>query len=202
MRAARKYPSVVTIAHPFSLAYTNVPRIIRYGLVKKEDIEAMDAVEVINGAVSRSMNKKAGIYAKRNQQGIVGGSDCHSLRELGAVVTYARGHTVKDFLDAVRANQTSVVGRPIGQVRRVPSTIKIAQKQLVYFIPDLPQRYEKVVLRPAKGNKPVLVQKIMNITVNSTHLILHPEELPKEIVYKPLEVAINGAKKMGRYLVD
>lgn len=73
----REQGGVVAIAHPF-----------RGKSIRSEDVvRLVDFVEVANGRSPQRENEKAAELAKRYGKEGIGGSDAHTLREIGNVVT-------------------------------------------------------------------------------------------------------------------
>jgi predicted metal-dependent phosphoesterase TrpH len=169
----KQFDCVVSVAHPFALAYTNVPNTIKKGFVDKSFLEHVDAVEVMNGAITKRKNRKAVEFAQALNKGITGGSDSHSLFELGKIVTYAKADNIQTFLRAVKQGHNFVIGQPIGRIRRVPSLAKSSQKHMAHFFPAIPQRYQ-IVAREVRYRKPMVVEKFNTIKNGGLDLLKKP----------------------------
>ncbi|MFO7711551.1 MAG: PHP-associated domain-containing protein [Candidatus Woesearchaeota archaeon] len=189
LQVAQAYDSVVSIAHPYSPAYTHVPKGIKKGYILPDMLKSVHAVEVINGAMTKGMNNKAMEFADELSCGITGGSDSHSLFEFGKVVTYANAGTIPEFLDCIKNKQSFVRGAPVNQLQRMPSIAKSGQKHMPYLVPSLGQRYEQIVVRPMRYHKPMIVNKLTVISNESKQVIRNPLPAAK-LIYKPLGVVV------------
>lgn len=174
MKAVKGYDCLVSVAHPFSLAYTHVPKNIERGYISPDFLCQIDAIEVLNGAVTRKRNRQAIAFAAELGKAITGGSDSHSIFELGKILTYAKARTVKQFLASVRQGACCVVGVPMPQLLRVPSLAKSSRKHLVHLLPCLQQRYEQIVARPVRHRGPMLVEKLQQLTSEGIELLKTP----------------------------
>ncbi len=77
-----------------------------------EWIGHFDVIETLNGNCHVE-NEIASGLARYFRKGRVGGSDAHDLDQIGAVWTEAEAATIPEFLDRVRAGETTSRGRPI-----------------------------------------------------------------------------------------
>jgi predicted metal-dependent phosphoesterase TrpH len=198
VRVTKGYDCITSVAHPFSVAYTNVPNNIRKGYIDPSFLDHIDAIEVLNGAVSKSANENAIDYAYSLGKSITGGSDAHSLFEIGKIVTYARANSLKDFFEQIKRGRSHVMGKPIGHIKRVPSLLKSVQKHAKFLFPDLSMRYHHIVARPVRYNKPLVLNKIRYISAESIELMKRPIELPKRVIYKPLKIRYKAYRDNGR----
>ncbi|MGM5488520.1 MAG: PHP domain-containing protein [Nanobdellota archaeon] len=189
LRASKGYDCIVSMAHPYSPAYTHVPKGIKKGYIQPTVVSEFDAVEVINGAMTRAMNNRAMSFAEDLSCGITGGSDSHSLFEFGKVITYAKAETVSDFLKCVKRKESFVRGVPVNQIQRVPSMAKSSQKHMAYFVPSLSQRYEQIIVQPMRYHRPILVNRLTILSNESINLLKNPLPAAK-LIYKPLEVVV------------
>ena len=202
VRVTKGYDCITSVAHPFSVAYTNVPNNIRKGYIDPAFLDHIDAIEVLNGAVSKSANENAIDYAYSLGKSITGGSDAHSIFEIGKIVTYAKADSVKRFFDQIKGGRSHVMGKPIGNVKRVPSLLKSVHKHAKFLFPDISMRYHHIVARPIRYNKPLVLNKIRYISAESIELMKRPIEIPKRIIYKPLKIGYtvykNNSKKYDK----
>jgi predicted metal-dependent phosphoesterase TrpH len=137
IEAARRLPSVVVLAHPYSAAYTGVHN----SYFSEERLltiyDMVDGVEVINAENMNKWNLKCTVLGFNLGRGITGGSDGHRVAQMGKAVTLADCVPERDaFLDAVKAGLTKVVGKEIHLLRKVTSnTLKLKSNMRNY--PDL-----------------------------------------------------------------
>ena len=176
---ASQYDSLISVAHPFSHAYTNVPRSIMNGVTDPSFFDYVDAVEVLNGAVSKSRNAKAGEFAASLHMKYTGGSDSHSLFEVGSIVTCAKAKTISEFLQSIKEARNLVVGTPIGRVRRVPSVAKLSHKHLQYLVPAMCRQMEAYLDGKMDYGETILASKIDMIKTESHHFFTRKRHLPQ-----------------------
>ncbi len=137
IEAARRYPAVVVLPHPFSAAYTGVQNSYFSEERLRTIYEMVDGVEVINAENMNKWNLKCTVLGFNLGKGISGGSDGHRLAQMGKAVTLADGPAgCADFLDALKAGLTKVVGKETHLLRKVTSnTMKLKSNMRNY--PDL-----------------------------------------------------------------
>jgi predicted metal-dependent phosphoesterase TrpH len=119
---ARKYDAVIIFPHPYCAMYTGVCNSMFAADRQRELLEMVDGVEVINAGNLKKWNLQCAVLGFNQNKAITGGSDGHSLYQMGKAVTYAK--TPRDrtaFLDAVRAGEARVIGKEIDFIRKVAS---------------------------------------------------------------------------------
>jgi len=186
MDARKQYECLVSIAHPYAPSYTNVPKNIEKGFIDRSVLAQADAIEVLNGAVTRKKNRKAVAFAQSLGKGITGGSDAHSLFETGKVVAYTHAQTISEFLTAIKRQRNFVLGKPVGKMKRMPSLAKSSQKHITYFFPTLPQRYEHVFARNLRYHKPIVAKKIINLKNDSLEFLKQPWQARRRLLPVPI----------------
>jgi predicted metal-dependent phosphoesterase TrpH len=130
IEAAHKYKSIVSFAHPYRILSKTSFHSKEY-LIKKI-YEQADCVEAINGKNFHRENKKALVLAKK---GITGGSDAHSLFELGSTITYVKNcSTTEEFLDNVKKGNATVVGLESSLWKRVAPVYNFIKKKFKKMI--------------------------------------------------------------------
>jgi len=109
-----------------------------------------DGVEVINSENLKRWNLKSALLGFNLARAITGGSDGHSVEQMGHVVTYAAcARSRKAFLDAVSRRQTKVVGTESKLLKKIQSN-SAKLKISINNYPDLVEkniRYGKSVVR-------------------------------------------------------
>ena len=100
----------------------------------------VDGVEVINSENMNKWNLKSALLGFNLNKAISGGSDGHSLYQLGRVVSYAAcANDRRAFLSAVKNGRNKVVGKEIDIFRKVQSGgIKLKSNLKNY--PDLMEK--------------------------------------------------------------
>ena len=146
---ARKFKSVIIFPHPFCAAYTG----IRNSYFPQDRLEgvlsAVDGIEVINSENLNKSNLRGALLGFNLDKGITGGSDGHRISQMGKAVTYAAcKRSRKAFLDAIRENNTKVIGKEVALIRKVTSNgVKLRNNIKNY--PDLVEknlRYSYMVI--------------------------------------------------------
>ena len=137
IEAAKRYPSVVVLPHPFSTAYTGVHNSYFSEERLRAIYDMIDGVEVINAENMNKWNLKSTVLGFNLGKGVSGGSDGHRLAHMGRAVTLAEDACAcGDFLDAFKAGLTKVVGKETHLLRKVTSnTMKLRSSMRHY--PDL-----------------------------------------------------------------
>jgi len=134
IRSAKRYGGMVSLAHPYSYAYANIPKQIKKGNIPKEVLIMADAIETINGVITKGRNNKAIKLATTLGKAFTGGSDAHTLFEVGNVLTYANAFNAKEFLNEVANKRNMVIGKPKNQIIRMGSILKSFNAHLTYKI--------------------------------------------------------------------
>jgi predicted metal-dependent phosphoesterase TrpH len=137
---ARTYGAIVIFPHPFCGLYTGVGSHQFSAERLKNLLDMVDGVEVINSENLNKWNLKSALLGFNLNKAISGGSDGHSLYQLGRVVTYAAcAKNRKAFLDAIVQRENKVVGKEIDILRKVKSNgIKLRSNLKNY--PDIVEK--------------------------------------------------------------
>ena len=146
---ARAFKTVVILPHPYCTAYTGVCN-PQFSMARQKRIfDLVDGVEAINSENLKKWNLKCAVLGFNLDKTVVGGSDGHSLYQIGRVVSYADcNRTRRAFLDAVSQKQNKVVGKEIDIFRKVTSNGLKLRTNLKNY-PDLIEkniRYSYTVL--------------------------------------------------------
>jgi len=137
---AKKSGAVTLFPHPFCGIYTGIAN--HHFEKKRLDrlFDLADGVEVINSENLNKWNLKSALLGFNLNKAISGGSDGHSLYQLGRVVTYAA--CPKDrgaFLASLKNGSNRVVGKEIDILRKVQSNgIKLRSNLKNY--PDIMEK--------------------------------------------------------------
>jgi len=122
VRRARLFKSIVISPHPYSSAYIGICNSSFSRGRQQRLFELIEGVEVINSENLKKWNLKCALLGFNLNKTVTGGSDGHSLYQVGRVVTYARCKSDrKAFLDAVKSKKTKVIGKEIDLFRKVKS---------------------------------------------------------------------------------
>lgn len=145
IRGTRDFGGITAAAHPFCPGMMGLHKAVKREFVPKSAIADIDAFEVVTGVNMKSMTAKSIRLAEKLKKPITGGSDGHSLFELGKVVTYSKASTPKRFLRNIIEHESRVMGKETGFSQRVPSYTKTTRKHLKYIRPFLMQRAQSVI---------------------------------------------------------
>jgi predicted metal-dependent phosphoesterase TrpH len=134
---ANRYDTVVILAHPFCAAYTGVCNLQFPPKRLKGLCDLVDGVEVINAGNINKWNLKCAVFGFNLNKAIVGGSDGHSINQMGRAVTYSDCKSNRgDFLDAIRQGHNKVIGKEIDFLRKFTSN-SLKLRSSIRNCPDL-----------------------------------------------------------------
>ncbi|GAB6909288.1 conserved hypothetical protein [Desulfosarcina cetonica] len=150
LERARKYNGVIIFPHPYSAAFTGICNHSFSENQLHHLLERADGVEVINSENLKRWNLKSALLGFNLNRAITGGSDGHSIQQMGTAVTYADCQpTRKAFLDAVRCQSAKVMGTESKLLRKIKSN-GAKLKVSINNYPDLVEkniRYGRSVIR-------------------------------------------------------
>jgi predicted metal-dependent phosphoesterase TrpH len=121
MKTSAKANCIVAAAHPYGIGWTGIMKKKHKNIVTPQLLKKFDAIEGLNGSSMRDWNKKAHMLALTLDKPVTGGSDGHTLREMGHVLMYAKAKNPRTFLDAVKKKQACVIGRETNLIYNVGS---------------------------------------------------------------------------------
>jgi predicted metal-dependent phosphoesterase TrpH len=119
---ARMFETVIVFPHPYSATFTGI-----HNSYFSEDrlgrlFKMVDGIEVINAENLNKWNLRSALLGFNLDIGVTGGSDGHRLAQMGKVVCYAECKSNRPaFLNAIKKNQTKVIGKEIDLIRKVTS---------------------------------------------------------------------------------
>jgi predicted metal-dependent phosphoesterase TrpH len=118
VRWVEEHGGVAVLAHPFRLSHGVGRRGAESALVS--------ALETKNGHTSEVRNAKAGLVAARRHLGSTGGSDAHTLADLGRAFTEFPGEvaTVNEVLEVIRRGRTEAGGESLRWTGRLWLTLR------------------------------------------------------------------------------
>ncbi len=122
IRCARQHGGITIFPHPFCGLYTGIAN-QHFGKERLEELlYHVDGVEVINSENLNKWNLKSALLGYNLNKAISGGSDGHSLYQMGKVVTYAAcPKDSRSFLAALMSGQNRVMGKEIDILHKVKS---------------------------------------------------------------------------------
>ncbi|MDR0981072.1 MAG: phosphotransferase, partial [Methanocalculaceae archaeon] len=136
VREAKESSGLVIAAHPYGYAMLvrGVLKAIEIGMISPEVLDRIDGLEVICGGLSHPLNTRAEEYAAAHNFSMTGGSDAHTLREVGRAVTSTdETLTPAEFLEAVRHQKTDVIGCERGTADNLLMGTQVMTKYVPYL---------------------------------------------------------------------
>jgi predicted metal-dependent phosphoesterase TrpH len=150
LRAVKKYDGIVVFAHPYSAAFTGICNHSFTEVQLARLLKMADGVEVINSENLKRWNLKSALLGFNLDRAISGGSDGHSVQQMGNTVTYAACPPTREaFLDALKNKQAKVLGTESKLLEKIQSN-RVKLKSSINNYPDLVEkniRYGKSVIR-------------------------------------------------------
>ena len=134
---ATTHGGVVSAAHPFGVfGNKNLHRwTMRNG---RKLLDYVAAIETNNATMTRRANDAAHGWADELHKARTGGSDGHTLSELGRVGTWTpQVRTAGQFLEAVASGEGAVVGARATALSWATSSLQIARRHALYAVPGL-----------------------------------------------------------------
>lgn len=148
--AAKQHGGLVIFAHPYSAAFTGICNHSFTDAQLDRLLRMADGVEVINSENLKRWNLKCALLGFNLNRAVTGGSDGHSVQQMGATVVYAAcPKNRKAFLDAIKYKQVKVVGTESRLLEKIQSN-SVKLKTSLGNCPDLVEkniRYGKSVIR-------------------------------------------------------
>ena len=157
---AGKYNCVLSAAHPFSPTRMGLATNIKREYIEDNAIRKINAFEVISGSHSRNMNYNAIKWAWQLNKPVTGGSDAHTLLDIGKTVTYSNGSTVESFLKNITSKNNFVIGREQQKKNKLLQYTVTVNKHLKYLKPAIKQRYNTIIKNTIKHYGPKIKEKL------------------------------------------
>jgi len=105
----KRQDGIASIPHPFDSVRGSA---LHPKWLSKEEIKGLEAVEVFNARVTLpSVNESALEFAQGQGLAQLGGSDAHTLGEIGAACTKVNAKNGKEVRDAILKRKTRVEGK-------------------------------------------------------------------------------------------
>ncbi len=139
LECTSRYNCVRAAAHPYGYLGLNrgVAKCIEKGYLNQETLSRFEAIEVINGGMTRTVNRKASELAVKKGLGLVGGTDGHILRDLGNVLTCGGSGDVEGFLSDIVHRRTFVIGREKNLIDKSLTAALLMTRFVPYTLPSL-----------------------------------------------------------------
>ena len=145
LECTERYNCVRAAAHPYGYLVFNkgVAKCVEKEYLGPGTLSRFEAIEVINGGMTRNLNSKASHLAVKLRLGLVGGTDGHTLRDLGNVLTCAESADVEGFLRDLVHRRTFVVGREKNLIDKGLTAALLTTRYVPYTIPSLAVHYRQ-----------------------------------------------------------
>lgn len=159
--ASKGYNCIRGAAHPFGYSISNcgLSKAVSKRYVDETIFNDIDSMEVICGAMNRRLNMKAQGRCMELGKAFTGGTDGHTLLELGRVVTCSYAHDTESFLNNILKKKNYVIGREATLLPKGNVLPSVVSKHMRYMIPSLMVQYQINKQRVTK-----LPGKIMQMT--------------------------------------
>ena len=108
----------VVIPHPFYIYYPFKGDLNNF-------LEDIDAIEILNSAISKSANKKASDFIKKNNFPFTAGSDAHSSCFVGSTYLEIPGDnlSIEEILIAIKNKTGKVGGKEINLLKKIKDLV-------------------------------------------------------------------------------
>lgn len=156
IEASRDYNCIRGAAHPYGTAIINngLSKSVKKHYVQESVFDHIDTMEVICGAMNRRLNRKAHDRALEIEKGFTGGTDGHTIFELGNVVTSSYADDLDSFLTSILKKRNYVVGKETRLVPKLLPGTNMVTKHMKYAMPSIKLQYNinkvRVKRMPAK----------------------------------------------------
>jgi predicted metal-dependent phosphoesterase TrpH len=158
IESSKNYNCLRVAAHPYGYAVANsgLFKSISKKYVPDPVINDIDCMEVICGAMNRKLNRKALATARELNKGFTGGSDGHTIFELGKIVTSSYAEDVETFLNNILKKKNYVVGTEAHVQSRILPSTNLVTKHLRYALPAIKVQYQINKVRIASVKNRIL----------------------------------------------
>jgi histidinol phosphatase-like PHP family hydrolase len=160
--ALENYNCVTSAAHPYGyrLSDMGLAKCIRKGFVDSQFLDRVDALETISGAAARPLNQKAALKAEELGKAVTGGSDGHTLLELGHIVSSSYSSDVETFLENILKKKNYVIGTETKLLPKILQASKIFTKHAEYPLGSIRNQFKLNIGRRARRAKEKLSARL------------------------------------------
>lgn len=143
LEEASAYNCVKCAPHPFgySLVNNGLLKCVSKKYVGDEVFDRIDAMEAICGALNRRLNIRAHESVLEHGKCFTGGTDGHTIFELGRVVTSSYADDLDSFLTSIQKKKNYVIGRETKLLPKILPGSNMLTKHMKYPIPSLRVQY-------------------------------------------------------------
>jgi hypothetical protein len=144
IEASKGYNCIRTSAHPFGYSVSNcgLAKCVNKKYVPEVVFDSIDALEVICSAMNRRLNKKAESSCIQLGKCFTGGSDGHTIFDLGHAVTASHADSVESFLTNIVKKKNYVIGMETRLLPKIIPGTNILGKHMRYGIETVKIKYK------------------------------------------------------------
>jgi hypothetical protein len=149
LECSARYNCVRAAAHPYGYFMFNrgVAKCVEKEYLGPETLSRFEAIEVINGGMTRNLNRKASDLAVKLGLGLVGGTDGHTLRGLGSVLTCGESGDVEGFLSDIVHRRSFVLGREKNLIDKTLTAVLLTTRYFPTAVPSIVVHYRQNLAR-------------------------------------------------------
>jgi hypothetical protein len=141
-----EYNCIVGAPHPFAPGAIGLQKI----KLPKQTVKKIKLVEALNGYEFHRSNLKSINWAAVTDKGITGGSDGHTTRELGRVLTCTYEKDIESFYKSLQKRQSFVVGKEDNLLLR---GLYVISKETTYINKSKRQHMARLLIRSQLGSE-------------------------------------------------
>ncbi|MBI4739449.1 PHP domain-containing protein [Candidatus Woesearchaeota archaeon] len=141
-----EYNCVIGAPHPFAPGAIGLQKIKIPPKVEKN----IKLIEALNGYEFHKSNLKSIDWATVTNKGVTGGSDGHTTRELGRVLTCAYEQDLESFYKSLQRRKSFVVGREDNLLLRA---LYLLSKETTYINKSKHQHMARVLIKSQLGSE-------------------------------------------------
>ncbi len=137
----RNYRCIINLPHPYAPYPQNTdPFLLKEN---KRLLKYIDSLEVLNGSLHRERNINSIKLNKKLKKAYVGGSDGHTLFQLGEVITITENTDTEGFLDYIKKHQNIVMGEEMRFMHRTWVQLIIFKNALKFKVKEKSTKLKK-----------------------------------------------------------
>ena len=139
VEALSEYSCLTVAAHPYGYLMFNkgLQKCIDAEYIPECILDSFEGLEVVCGGMAHSLNMRALELALATGKCFTGGTDGHTLNDIGSVVTCARASDLEDFLGAVERRENLVIGKEKGPFKKALTGSVLIGKHSRYLLPSM-----------------------------------------------------------------
>ena len=176
LERTKDYNCLRCAAHPYGYAITNsgLSKTVKKHYVEENVFDDIDAMEVINGGMNRWLNRKAEKRTKELNKSFTGGTDGHTIFELGRCVTSSDASDIDSFLTSILKKKNFVIGKETLFTPKLLHGTNMVTKHMKYAVPSIKMQYmlNKSRVKNMPNNlvkKTVAIKDKIKVLANGKH---------------------------------